>query len=266
MSAHTVIRLLAGLVGRPEWGRAMLGEVEQISDPGARRRFASGCIRALALSVPRMAGGFLVAGLLSVAVVLTALIRYPGLITGVGTWLACGFFFVVIVGYVLAAAGLAARLAATKSTTAVLVAGASIAGSWMLVGLSASTAAPAAVPMTLLVLAPSVALVLGWGATRRSSSPSTGVQCVSLAALEAGFGLFLLWAGTTVLFAGRPYDPGMVRDFRASAATDLATYAVNDSLGSGMMLLLLVPLVSLAAGLTGAVIATRWPRPRLADG
>ena len=86
---------------------------------------------------------------------------------------------------------------------------------------------------------------------------------MGLAALEAGFGLFLLWAGITVLFAGRPYDPGMVRDFRASAATDLATYAVNDSLGSGMMLLLLVPLVSLAAGATGAVIAARWPRPRL---
>lgn len=265
MSARAVIRLLAWLVGRPEWGRAMLAEVEQVSDPGARRRFAFGCIRALAFSVPRMAGGFLVAGLVSVAVVLTALIRYPGLVTGVGTWLACGFFFVVVVGYVAAAAGLASWLAATKLTTVVLVAGASIAGSWMLVGLSAS-AAPAAVPMTLLVLAPSVALVLGWGATRRSSSPSTGIQCVSLAALEAGFGLFLLWAGTTVLFAGRPYDPGMVRDFRASAAPDLATYAVNDSLGSGMMLLLLVPLISLAAGVTGAVIATRWPRPPLTDG
>jgi hypothetical protein len=266
MSAGAAIRLFAWLMGRPEWGRAMLTEVEQVSDAGARRRFAFGCIRALALSVPRTAGGFLAAGLLSVAVVLTALIRYPGLITGVGTWLACGFFFVVVVGYVVAAAGLAGRLAATKLTTAVLVAGGSIAGSWMLVGLSASAAPPSAVPMTLLVLAPSVALVLGWGATRRSSSSATGVQCVSLAALEAGLGLFLLWAGTTVVFAGRPYDSGMVRDFRASAATDLATYAVNDSLGSGMMLLLLVPLVSLAAGVMGAVLATRWPRPRLTDG
>ena len=32
-------------------------------------------------------------------------------------------------------------------------------------------------------------------------------------------------------------------------------------LGSAMMLLLLVPLISLAAGATGAVIADRWGRP-----
>ncbi len=114
--------------------------------------------------------------------------------------------------------------------------------------------------MALLLLAPTVAAVLGWRATRRSSSPSTGLRTVGLAALVAGFGLFLLWAGQTVLFAGRPYDAGMVRDFRASAAPDLATYAVNDSLGSGMMLLLLVPLVSLSAGAAGAVLAGRRPR------
>lgn len=267
MSARAAaIGPLAWLVGRPEWGRAMLAEVEQVSDAGARRKFAFGCLRALALSVPRMVAGVFAAGLLSVGVVLTALVRYPGLITGAGTWLAVGLFFVAVGGYVIAAAGLAARLTRLKLTTAALVTGACIAGSWMLVGLSTSVGVPAAVPMSLLVLAPCVALVLGWVATMRSSSPATGVQCVSLAGLEAGLGLFLLWAGTTVLFAGRPYDPGMVRDFRASAAPDLATYAVNDNLGSGMMLLLLVPLVSLAAGATGALIAARWPRRRLTDG
>ena len=242
----------------------MLAEAEQFTAPRARRWFALGCLRALALSVPAVAAGFLVAGLLSVAVVLAALLRYPGLVTGVDTWLAIGFFLAVIVGYIVASAGLAARLAATRSMTGVWVAGTAIAGSWMVVGLSASAAAPAGVPMTLLVLAPGVALVLGWRTTRRWSS-ATGMQSVGLAALVAGFTLFLLWAGQTVTFAGRPYDPGMLRDFRASAASDLATFAVSDSLGSGMMLLLLVPLVSLAAGATGAVLATRWPRPPLAD-
>jgi hypothetical protein len=169
-----------------------------------------------------------------------------------------------IVGYIVAAAALAARLVRTHSQAAVLASGAAIAGSWMVVGVSASVA-PAAVSMTLLALGPAVALLLGWRATRRLSSPWTGVQCVGLAALVAGFGLFLLWAGQTVLFAGRPYDAGMVRDFRSSGAPDLATYAVSDSLGSGMMLLLLVPLVSLAAGATGSVVATRWPRPAHID-
>lgn len=262
MNARALVRLLGWLVGRPDWGRAMLAEAEQVTDPGARRRFALGCLRALAVSVPRMAGGFLVAGLLSVAVVVAALVRYPGLVTGAGTWLACGFFVVVVVGYVVAAAGLTTRLAAERLTWGALVAGVGIAGSWTVVGLSASAGAPAWVPMALLVLAPCVALVFGWRATRRSSSPSTGVRCVTLASLAAGFGLFLLWAGTTVLFAGRPYDAGTVRDFRASGAPDLATYAVNDDLGSGMTLLLLVPLVSLAAGATGALLATRGRRRR----
>ena len=261
MNAHATVRLTAWLVGRPEWGQAMLAEVEQISAPRARRRFTWGCLGALALSVPGLVGGFAVAGILSVAVVVAALIRYPGLVTGVGTWLAIGFFCAVILGYIVAAAGLSARLRSTMSTTAVWVSAAAIAGSWMLVGLCASVEPPPAVPMTLLALAPAVALGLGWRATRRAT-PMIGVQCVGLTALVAGLGLFLLWASQTVIFAGRPYDAGMVRDFLTSNATpDLATYAVSDSLGSGMVLMLLVPLVSLTAGATGAVIATRWHRP-----
>lgn len=57
----------------------------------------------------------------------------------------------------------------------------------------------------------------------------------------------------------------MVRDFGTSAAPDLAAYAVSDSLGSGMMLLLLVPLVSLIAGAAGAMMAIRWPHPTHTD-
>jgi hypothetical protein len=96
-----------------------------------------------------------------------------------------------------------------------------------------ASAVPAGVPMTLLVFDPVVAPAIGWRATRRSSSPSTGLQCVGLAALVAGFGLFLLSVGQSVIFAGRPYDAGMVRDFRASAAPDLATYAGRQDHGAG---------------------------------
>ena len=189
MSEHAGFRGFAWLVGRPEWGRAMRAEAEQISDPRDRRRFIRGCRGALALSVPALVGGCLVAGLLSVAIVVTALVRYPGLVTGVGTWLAMGFFVAVVVGYIVAAAGLAARLAHTTSTAAVLAGGAAIAGSWMVVGLAASagTAASAGVAMVLLALAPGVALGLGWRTTRRSSSTAVGLQSVGLAALVAGF-------------------------------------------------------------------------------
>ena len=83
-----------------------------------------------------------------------------------------------------------------------------------------------------------------------------------LASLLSGFTLFLLWAGVAVIFAGRPYDAGMVSDFSSSAAPDLATYAVNDSLGTAMMLLVLVPLVSLVAGVVGVLVATSRSRAR----
>ena len=73
-----------------------------------------------------------------------------------------------------------------------------------------------------------------------------------LTALLAGLLLFLGWVGAAVLTGGQPYDPGLVRDFHASGAPDLATYAVDDDLGTGMMLLLLVPLLTWTLGSVGA--------------
>ncbi|GAA1976311.1 hypothetical protein GCM10009798_41870 [Nocardioides panacihumi] len=263
MITRAVIGLLAELAGRPEWGRAMLAEAEQISDPRARRRFARGCLWALALSVPAGVGTLLVAGLSSLTVVVVALVRYPGIVSGAGTWVAVGLFSIVVVGYVTIGAGLAARLGRGGPTGQMLASGAVIAGVWMVALVASGT--PAGISIPLLALAPCVALILGWRATRRSTSTTIGLRCVGLAALAGGLGLFLVWGGETVILAGRPYDPGMVRDFATSGAPDLATYAVGDSLGSGMMLLLLVPLVSLVAGATGAMAAAHWPRTSHTD-
>ena len=255
MTSRTLIRILAAAVGRPDWGRAMLAELGQASDSRSRRQFALGCVRALVMSLPAVAVASFASGLLSVVLVLAALIRYPGIVTGEGTWVAVGLFVCIIVGYVVVAAGLAVRLVGSRLTVGAVLAAAGTAGGWMAFGFSASVAFPAGLPMALLGFGPVVALVLGWWATRRASLPGAGVQCVGLAALLAGFTLFLLWAGEAVIFAGRPYDAGMLTDFRTSAAPDLATYAVNDSLGTGMMLLLLVPLVFGMAGVAGALAA-----------
>jgi hypothetical protein len=191
--------------------------------------------------------------------VLTAFVRYPGLATGFGTWLAVALFVSVVVAYVVAIAALAARLVGPHARLVAVVVAAGVAGSWLTVGFAASLGLPDALSLSLLVLGPAVALVAGGWVTRRSGSPLIATQAVSLAALLAGFLLFLLWTGETVAFAGRPYDAGLLRDFRSSGARDLATYAVNDSLGTGMMLLLLVPVVSVAAGLTGVACVARRP-------
>jgi len=52
----------------------------------------------------------------------------------------------------------------------------------------------------------------------------------------------------TYVNAGGPYDGGLVEDFRKSGARDLPTYAVSDSLGSGLVLLLMIPTIALALG------------------
>jgi hypothetical protein len=260
MITTRAVALLASAVGRGDWGRAMLGELEELPGRRARRRFALGCLRALVLSLPALALVALASGVLSLGLVAAALIRYPGVVTGVGTCVAVGCFVCVVATYVVVAAAIATRLVGSRLLAAAAGTAAAIAGSWFAVGLSASVAAPGGLSVALLVLGPGVALGAAAWATSRSGSRTTGVQFVGLASLLAGFLLFLLWVGQTVAFAGRPYDAGMRVDFRSSGASDLATYAVNDSLGSGMMLLLLVPLVSLTAGLAGAVVVSRRSR------
>ena len=60
--------------------------------------------------------------------------------------------------------------------------------------------------------------------------------------------MFIIWVSVTYADAGRPYDSGLVADFHRSGAHDLATYAVSDDLGSGLVLLLMIPTVAFAVG------------------
>ena len=186
-----------------------------------------------------------------------AFVRYPGLVSGPGTWVAVGVFSSLIALYVVAAARLGAPMLDHHLLRTAAVAGAVIAASWLAIGLEASEQRSKALSTVLLGLGPLVGLAIGWHATAGSGSTRVGMRCVGITALVAGFALFLLWAGEAVVTAGRPYDPALLRDFSTSGTPDLATYAVNDSLGTGMMLLLLVPLVSVVTGLVGAAVAAR---------
>jgi hypothetical protein len=266
MTPRLLLAAVTLALGRRDWGHAMLAELEQVRGRRARWRFAAGCVRAQVVTLPAITACALAAGFVSAAIVVVALVRYPGIVTGVGTWVAVACFGGLVVGYVVVTAHLGARLAESRLVLPAVAVGVAIACSWMVVGLSASLAWGAPVSMTLLVLGPAVALLAGWWATAHSRSQASGVACVGLASLVAGFALFILWAGQTVAFAGRPYDAGQLRDFAASGAPDLATYAVNDSLGSGMVLLLLVPLVSVAAGLAGSAVGVRRTRAGVTTG
>jgi hypothetical protein len=175
--------------------------------------------------------------------------------SGARTWVAVVIFAALLTTYVVVARAAGDRLVDTRLTLASTFAGALIAASWLAIGLDSSVDGPSALTVPLLVLGPVVAIALGYLTTTISGSIRSGAGHVGLTALTAGFALFLVWAGCTVTAAGRPYDAALLRDFRSSGFADVSTYAVNDSLGTAMMLLVLVPLLSATSGLVGAATA-----------
>jgi hypothetical protein len=57
-----------------------------------------------------------------------------------------------------------------------------------------------------------------------------------------------------------PTDAYTIRAFQQSGLPDLTTYAVGDDLGGSIMLLVWIPLLSLAIGAIGGALGTSRPR------
>ena len=255
---------------RAPWGQAMVGELEQLETPRERRRHALGCVRAILLTPPApsepgraLVGVVAAEALACLAVVAAGLVLYPGLRAGSAVWFAVIAFLGTLAVYVLTSMVVVARLARASTGLGLgLIGGPAIAALWLLVGAAASLAPAAGLPAVVLI--PLASLGLGAAGAWQSRSAATGRQVAVLAAVVGGLLLFLAWVGMAVLTGGRPYDPGLLRDFRSSGAPDLATYAVDDNLGAGMMLLLLVPSLTVSLGSVGSAIAVRL-RGRMSD-
>jgi hypothetical protein len=269
-------RLLAASVDilaadRADWGQAMLAELDHIGARGERWRFMLGCVRATLLLPPRRgAPGRSIGTVVAVAAMACAglvgygLVRYPQVITGARTWVYLALFLGVLAGYSVTANVIVRRLdrPALDAVRIALAGALLIAAVWLVVALTASFDGPGYIATLLLLALPLASLSAGAVGTWRGRRASTGRQAAVLWAIAAGMLVFLVWVSDTLLTAGRPYDPGMVRDFRTSGVHDLATYAVSDNLGSAMMLLLLVPMLATSIGLAGsAIIARLLPRP-----
>jgi hypothetical protein len=263
LMSGTTWLLAARGADRAGWGRAMTGELAQLEHRGQRWRFALGCARATLVSGTGRGepGRTFVLGALAtavgcVAVVAYGLTRFPSVVSGPGTWLALATFLVVLLGYLavaLVAAPTLSRTGAVGSRVAV-VGGLVVAAGWLTVGLTplVQTSLPAAFagPAVALLLAVWVGVV----PVARGRGRVAGIASVAGASVVAGLVVFLAWVSDTLATSGRPYDAGLVRDFRTSGARDLATYAVNDSLGSAMVLLVLVPLATVLVGAVGIVL------------
>jgi hypothetical protein len=244
---------------RMEWAQAMLAELEHVHGQTQRWRFSLGCACAatrIRLQTPAPGGAglrvvILGCAIASVALVAYGLIHYPGLRSEPDVAAALTLFLATVLTY----AGLALVLARGVGQQAIAARrfglwGGLVTGPAWLVGIAPPAALKAwvFVPLLIALIGPAtVASVAG----HRSRDSRTGIHTALWSGLIAGLTVFIVWALMTYANADGPYDDGLVRDFRNSGAHDLATYAVNDDLGSGLVLLLMVPAIALALGTLG---------------
>ncbi|HEY2778309.1 MAG TPA: hypothetical protein VGI77_10425 [Gaiellaceae bacterium] len=148
--------------------------------------------------------------------------------------------------------GLAVMLARGVSHEAVaarrlgLGGGLATGASWLL-GLAPPGLAKGWVFLPLLIALIGPALVATIAAHRAHDSRIARLTAL-WSGLVAGLTVFIVWTSVTYANSGGPYDVGLVNDFHKSGAHDLTTYAISDNLGSGLVLLLLIPTVATAVG------------------
>ena len=108
------------------------------------------------------------------------------------------------------------------------------------------------------------ALAVAAVAARSSNDARAGLQTGLWTGLVGA--LILLVVGMSATYAaaeaGRliPTDAYTIRAFQVSGLPDLTTYVVGDDLGGSIMLLVWIPLLSLASGAIGGALGTSRPR------
>jgi hypothetical protein len=244
---------------RLEWGQAMLRELDHVQGRRSRWRFSLGCAWAagrIRLRSPEPGGAGLrtvICGSTTVSfgLVCYGLVQYPGLRSEPNLWGAMLVFLATLLVYVALAVVLA-RGVSQQSIAARrfgLVGGLATGAGWLL-----GIAPPAALkgwvflPLLIALIGPALVATI---AGHRSRDARTGSLTALWSGLVGGLTVFIVWTIVTYVNAGGPYDTGLVNDFRQSGAHDLPTYAINDNLGSGLVLLLLIPTVALAVGTLG---------------
>jgi hypothetical protein len=257
----------------------MRAELDRVRGGRARWRFSLGCARASGLIRARVTltsrerGGaslraVVFAGVVAaVALAAYGLARYPGLRVGHDTWVSVAAFPTLLVFY--AAITLALSRGATLPAAAArhygLAGGLAIGAAWFLV-LSPPGALKdwVLVPLAVTLLGPACVAAL---ASRSGRDVTAGTRAALWSGIVGGLIAFIVWMTVTYVRDGRPYDAGLLRDFGHSGSPDLATYAVRNDFGSGLVLLVLIPVVALAFGSLGARLprATRASHPGSAD-
>jgi len=253
---------------RVDWGQAMLVELDQVVGRRERWRFSVGCawaaVRLCAKS--REPGGavlrVVVTGCAALALALVGygLMHYPGLRSEPSLWGALTVFLATLIVYV-ALTFVLSRGATPRSSAARrygLTGGLAVGVGWFL-GITPPSALKGWVFLPLLIALIGPALV-ATVAGQKARDSRAGTLAALWSGLVGGLTVFIVWVTVTYANAGGPYDAGLVSDFHKSGAHDLATYAVGDDLGSGLILLLMIPTVALAIGSLAARLRAAMQR------
>jgi hypothetical protein len=253
---------------RVDWAQAMLVEFDQVEGWRKRWQFSLGCAWAAVLirvQSPEPGGALLRAVILGCAAIAIALVgyglvHYPGLRSEPNVWGAMIVFLATLLIYIALAVVLSRGV--TQGSLAArrygLAGGLAVGVGWLL-GIAPPSALKGWVflPLVIALLGPAV---VAFVAGRRAHNSRTGTFAALWSGLVGGLTVFIVWVTVTYTDAGGPYDAGLVRDFHTSGARDLATYAVGDNLGSGLVLLLMIPTVALALGSLTARLHTATRR------
>ena len=234
---------------RAEWGQAMLGELDYLDGRIRRLRFTLGCVIAALLLPPwgRAAAGVwamiaVAAG--SVGLYASVAIRY-GL--GVGSWVAAAILVVFLACYLLAASALLRRPGVAAPG---LLGGLFVALAWLAMRGFTFYGVIGTIPTMWekLALLIGVPLVVGAAGTLWGRDAAVGRRVARLAAISGGLGLYLYATlAVAVLGAGGPPGtPGWT-----------ARDNISDRLGTNLVDLLLLSLVTATVGWAGAAAAAR---------
>ena len=245
-----MLRWATGLVpaDRADWALAMLGELDRIEGRAQRRRFALGCLGAVALLPHRRRSlGPLVALVVvasgGMAVFDASFVRF-GLDAGPFNWVMLGLLVALLAGLVLA---VSVWLRQPGVAGPGLLAGLLDLAAWA--ALSGFTfgrfLGPTTMPKFLAMLV--VPSVVGVYSTLQSRSSLVGRRAARLAGVVGGLGMFLLSTIAVLVLHGGPRDPGQSVSSGVSEALAIA----------GMASLLVLPLAAGIIGWAAAAVTAR---------